>query len=258
TVIAGDFIFQNDTEDDLVIIHGDTGNLTVTGDISARDGFFRNLGSLVSRITKIFVTDADISGNLTVGGNISVSGDADIEGDLGVSGDADVTGNVTASWFKGIYDWIVGTASQVYLSFNGTQLDFDESQLNQTIDSRINTSEPELHVNISDWWNTGDRGELRNISQIMGSWITNDLAWINITDGDIRYILIADEGNLNVNRSEWWKTAEGDLNDVEDILGSWLTNDLAWINFTEGNTKYLLITDEKNLNVNASDYWITD
>lgn len=47
--------------------------------------------------------------------------------------------NVTASWFKGIYDWIIGLGSQSYLFFNGTQLDFNESQLNITIDSRISS-----------------------------------------------------------------------------------------------------------------------
>jgi len=44
-----------------------------------------------------------------------------------------VLGNVTASWFDGIFNWIVGSSSTNYLSFNGTQLDFNETQLNQTI-----------------------------------------------------------------------------------------------------------------------------
>jgi len=195
-ITAADYIFENQTEDELMRISGDTGNVTITG-------------------------------------------------------------NVTASWFKGIFDWIIGTASQIYLSFNGTQLDFNESQLNATIDTRISGSSGALHVNVSDWWNTGDKGALRNISQIQGSWLANDLSWINFTDGDDRYILLTEESNLNVNRSEWWSTTEGDLDNVVDILGSWLTNDLAWINFTDGDGRYLLITDESTLNVNASEYWIT-
>ena len=49
--------------------------------------------------------------------------------------------NITASWFKGIFDWIIGATSTNYLSFNGTHLDFDESALNATIDLRAVTSE---------------------------------------------------------------------------------------------------------------------
>jgi hypothetical protein len=40
--------------------------------ISASSGFFSFLGSLASRISNIFATNADISNNLTVGGNLSV------------------------------------------------------------------------------------------------------------------------------------------------------------------------------------------
>jgi hypothetical protein len=220
----------------------DLGSFNATADT----GFFNFLGSIANRITGLFVQDINASGDVSVGG------------DVDVSGGVDVTGNVSASWFKGAFDWVIGTASQIYLSFNGTQLDFDEGQLNTTIDSRITGSEGTLHVNMSDYWNTGDRGALRNVSQVQGSWLTNDLAWINFTDGDGRYILLTEESNLNVNRSEWWRTAEGDLNNVVDIQGSWLTNDLAWINFTQGDTQYLLITDESNLNVNSSDFWITN
>ena len=221
----------------------------------------------VYNITSLNVSHLNINGSLfpqegfdntfDIGSDSRRWRDLHIGRDADIAGDVDVTGNVTASWFKGIFNWIIGTASQIYLSFNGTQLDFNETQLNATIDTRISGAESGLHVNMSDWWNTGDRSALRNISQIQGSWLTNDLSWINFTDGDDRYILFTEESNLNVNRSEWWSTTEGDLDNVVDILGSWLTNDLAWINFTDGDGRYLLITDESTLNVNASEYWIT-
>ena len=57
------------------------------------------------------------------------------------SGNLKVFGNVTASWFKGIFDWIIGLTSTKYLSFNGTHLDFDEAALNATIDNRAVTTE---------------------------------------------------------------------------------------------------------------------
>ncbi|MEX0920306.1 MAG: hypothetical protein WDZ69_01845 [Candidatus Pacearchaeota archaeon] len=210
-------------------------NLTL-GDfnVSASSGFFDFLGEVGNRITGLFIQD------------------------INASGDVDVTGNVSANWFFGAFNWIVGPDSQLYLDFNGTQLDFNESNLNGTIDSRISEGQGDLHVNMSDYWNTGDRSALRNISEIMGSWFVNDLNWINFTDGDGRYVLLTDEPDLNVNRSEWWRTDEGDLDNVGDLLGSWISNDLAWINFTEGDTRYLLITDEANLDVNSSNFWRTN
>ncbi|MCP6727534.1 MAG: tail fiber domain-containing protein [Patescibacteria group bacterium] len=51
-------------------------NLTMPDyNITADYGFFSYLGSLVSRITGLFVTDLDVSNNLTVGGNLSVGTD---------------------------------------------------------------------------------------------------------------------------------------------------------------------------------------
>ena len=35
------------------------------------------------------------------------------------------------------------------------------------------------------------------------------------------------------NISEYWNTAEGLLNNVADISGSWLTNDLGWLGASE-------------------------
>ncbi|MDP3986768.1 MAG: hypothetical protein Q8P81_00910, partial [Nanoarchaeota archaeon] len=104
-------------------------NLTL-GDynVSASSGFFSFLGGLTSRVTGLFVQDID------------ASGDADVGGYLNVTGDTVVGGNVTASWFRGIFEWIVGSTSGNYITFNGTQLDFDESELNQTVDNKIGTN----------------------------------------------------------------------------------------------------------------------
>ncbi len=43
--------------------------------------------------------------------------------------------NITASWFNGAFNWIVGGTG--YLSFNGTQLDFNETKLNSTFQKNI-------------------------------------------------------------------------------------------------------------------------
>lgn len=42
--------------------------------------------------------------------------------------------NITAGWFKGLFNWIIGAnPSQRYLAFNGSTLDFNETALNNTI-----------------------------------------------------------------------------------------------------------------------------
>lgn len=44
--------------------------------------------------------------------------------------------NVTANWFKGLFNWTVSSISSIYLSFTGSELSFNETQLNKTIDNR--------------------------------------------------------------------------------------------------------------------------
>ena len=84
-------------------------NLNMTGyNVTADTGFFSWLGGLSSRITTLFVQDIDFSGEITG------------------------TGNVTADWFKGKYNW---SETSEYLSFDGSQLDFDETKLNATINA---------------------------------------------------------------------------------------------------------------------------
>src|SRR3989344_4156297 len=40
-----------------------------------------------------------------------------------ITGNINATGNVTASWFRGLFNWIIGSSSANYLSFNGSTLD---------------------------------------------------------------------------------------------------------------------------------------
>ena len=66
--------------------------MTVSEDLNATGtGFFGWLGSLASRITKLFVTDIDFSGTL-IGGTVNVSAS---------DGNIDTSGNVTAGYFSG-------------------------------------------------------------------------------------------------------------------------------------------------------------
>ena len=82
-------------------------NFDMTGyNITADTGFFSWLGNMANRVTKIFVQDLNFSGEITGFGNVS------------------------ANWFKGQFNW---TESSDYLAFDGSQLDFNETKLNETI-----------------------------------------------------------------------------------------------------------------------------
>jgi len=47
--------------------------------------------------------------------------------------------NLTATWFKGLFDWTIGSSSTDYLTFNGSTLNFNETILNNTIERMITT-----------------------------------------------------------------------------------------------------------------------
>ena len=82
-VSAADYKFQNKSGSDLMVIHGDTGNVTVTGNVSATAGFFSWLGSLLNRVTTLFVQDVDFTGLINGSGWINT------------------TANVSASYYYG-------------------------------------------------------------------------------------------------------------------------------------------------------------
>jgi hypothetical protein len=80
-------------------------------------------------ITTDFGNTSDITmQNLTVENIFGVNDTINIEDNV------DGTGyNVTAHWFNGLFNW---TEVSDYLSFDGGTLDFNETELNSTIDSR--------------------------------------------------------------------------------------------------------------------------
>ena len=78
-------------------------NLEMTGyNVTADSGLFTYLGSLVNRVTKIFAQNVDVSEN------------------------------VSASWFKGRFNF---TDDSIYLDFDGSTLSFNQTLLNNTIES---------------------------------------------------------------------------------------------------------------------------
>ena len=101
-----------------------SGNITTT-----HYGFFGYLGSLVSRITKLFVADIDISGDVNVTGTITLNGTSiDDWDDVNISSGSsvnDTTWNLTGS---------------TYLYNDSGILDINETVLNSSIDTRVNST----------------------------------------------------------------------------------------------------------------------
>jgi len=116
--------------------------------------------------------------------------------------------NITASWFKGIFDWIIGSTSTNYLSFNGTTLDFDEGVLNATIDSRAVTSETD------PLW-SGNQSNYFTKSDILG------FSYYNSTDFDIN------DYYLKSNPFSFYNLSDFNINDY--LLN---TGDTATGNYT--------------------------
>lgn len=63
---------------------------------------------------------------------------------LTITEEINVGGNVTANFFLGLFNWVIGLGSE-YLSFNGGTLDFNESFLNGTVqDLSLNQTEADV------------------------------------------------------------------------------------------------------------------
>ena len=164
----------------------------------------------LKNVTNLSVcNDARIGHNLFVGGNVSAGyyyGSGAFLNDLNVSGNLSFNGNMWTNlkmngynitginyafanyfiggWFFGIYNWIIGATSTNYLSFNGTQLDFNETKMNATIkvikvDNATYADSAggilgDYYVNKSGDTMTGNLNMSgNNITEVGTSWINN-------------------------------------------------------------------------------------
>ncbi len=124
-VSAGDYKFQNKSGTDLAIIYGNTGNLTVLGNISSDSGYCIGNDCIGNWDD---VNQSGGSGEANDGSNIGTDG-------IGVFGGK----SSTTLQFRNI-----ATTLSKYLSIsldsndNDIDLDFNETELNRTIDARDN------------------------------------------------------------------------------------------------------------------------
>ncbi|MFH1451559.1 MAG: hypothetical protein ABIF88_00090 [archaeon] len=126
---------------------------TFTGDITtSQTGFFGWLGSLTSRIAKLFVQDIDFNGTINGSGNI------------------DTTGNISADYFMGngslLTNLPAGTESDpIFIAENTTLWNAINSKLAET-DQRYNETNLVLSINTTsnimglDFYNKSEIGNL--------------------------------------------------------------------------------------------------
>ena len=78
-----------------------------------------------------YVNDNNFVGNMTLNGSVTVLSPF----------------NVSASWFKGAFDWLVGSSSSKYVNFNGTTFNINETGFNTTyVNSNGDTISSYLNV----------------------------------------------------------------------------------------------------------------
>jgi len=185
--------------------------------------------------------------------------------------------NITNTYLISGWNWIQGanfTGNTNHHQYNITNVSniqanrIDVVYLNATIIS----SNASLVANVTDLWDTNE-GIIDNVVDILGSWITNNLNWINKTQTDSYYYNKSEiENNFsnyytateinnnlsnyynqteidslnlshftddlnysgqNTNASEFLITNEGIIDNVIDIMGSWINNNLNWVNMSQ-------------------------
>jgi len=133
-----------------------------------------------------------------------------------------------------------------YVNLSGVEVDsnFDMSGYNMSADYFFGSGRYLTDLNVSEL----DMSDYFTSSEILSFGYYN-LSSFNIDDYYLKsnpfgfynsttipsYILSSDEGNLNVNSSDYW---DG-LNSPADILGSQINNDLNWINASTANGSYV-------------------
>ena len=141
---------------------------------------------LLILLISVFVIMSFVSAaEFTPQGNINLRDIYNITNVPSYNGTAiNVTGNVTANSFIGnifssLYNWVIGAApSSNYLTFNGTHLDFSETQLNSTINLFLGNGTFTGKIS----WAEATNGTLYTQTEFDTNYTANDAAYRNTTN----------------------------------------------------------------------------
>ncbi|MDP2947823.1 MAG: hypothetical protein Q8N88_06935, partial [Nanoarchaeota archaeon] len=211
---------------------------TFSEDVTAETGFFGFLGSLIQRITKLFVQDVEFTGIINGSGNIETSE------------------NVSAFYFIGngslLTDTPAGAESDpIFMAENSslwevinTRLEDTDQRYNETtLISGINTT---LNIMSLDFYNKGEIDDLilgvsnsswnQSLTDMLYYSISNPLNFINHTQAqdynDTALILTTNSslwGQINLNGPDWSST----FNETYDI---WAYNQTTSSNYDYNHT----------------------
>jgi len=191
----------------------------------------------------------------------------------------------STTWWSEISGW----SSSVFESVTNS-LNINMSWFNNSIDSRVDTLEPDLSVNHSAYSNHSNYAdEVTNISiydygllsywdNITNRWtylsnftddlgdrgytsldnFTNDPEFINDTFGNATYIIQSEEPNLTVNSSNsttWWAGISDFSSTMFEEISNELSVKMSWFNSSTDDRVATLEPDLNVNNSNSSDYW---
>ena len=148
------------------------------------------------------------------------------------------------------------TADETYINLVGTTFTQNETTLNATIDARDTDTDTKWNITGSEYVYNNS-----NILSVNETKLNNTIETI----GNATYILQTEEGNLNVNSSDYvnWSGILNKFITAVDYLYIYMSGTTATLNETKlnntietiGNVTYILLTSEGDLNVNSTTYW---
>jgi hypothetical protein len=162
SISASSFGYDNPNLPKLSNPNALTGNFSWNGNCSSGGVEIRNDGTICGQRLEVFnITSVNVTQqNLTVIDNLNI------------------LGNTSSFWFFGLFNW---TTSDVYNSFNGSHLLFNETKLNDTIDNALATLTVEYNAtSIANITGTRDAGDVNsthicsendfyNVSEVTGA-----------------------------------------------------------------------------------------
>ena len=101
----------------------------------------------------------------------------------------------TIRWFKGLFNWIVGPSSTALFSFNGSQLDYNSSFLDDTIDDRI-SEQGNFTAGL------GIKLTVNNFSVEAGNGLEQQLDGLQVSDAGINNTLLRWKTGQNLTSSD--------------------------------------------------------